>query len=170
ILLTEIKKPGSVSGKPIQVNEFLEIASAIGHIEPKSGDTNAVNLFRKYERLLGRASSEVEIAFATVDPIGYLQDVIPPQDVNSAKVSKPLLFSNDWHVSSGIAQALATYASESPTELSKATVQYAVARGLVVSAMCRRVPGCMSVPDLAYPDVLRAYAAFKPPTLTADLI
>jgi len=154
----------------MQVNEFLEIASAIRQLEPKSGDTNAVNLFKLYEQLIGRVSPEVEIAFATVDPIGYLQNVIPPQDVKSATDPEPLLFSKDWHVSSSIAQALATYAAESPTEMSKATVQYAVAWGLVVSTLCRGIPGCKSVPDLAYPDVLRAYAAFKPQTLARDLI
>jgi cyclophilin family peptidyl-prolyl cis-trans isomerase len=154
----------------MQVNEFLEIASVIGRLEPKSGDTNAVNLFRQYEQLMGRVSPEVEIAFATVDPIGYLQGVVPPQDVKSSKVPDPLLFSDDWHVSSSIAQALATYAADVPIEMSRATVQYIAAQGLVVTAMCRRVPGCKSVPDLAYPDVLRAYAAFKPQTLTTDLI
>jgi len=99
-----------------------------------------------------------------------LQDVITPQDVKSAKDPKPQLFPKDWHVSSSVAQALATYAAESPTEISKSTEQYAVALSIVDYAMCRRVPGCKSVPDLAYPDVLRAYAAFKPQTLTRDLI
>jgi len=170
ILLTDARKSWSHVGTPMQVNKILEIASAIGRIEPKSGDTNAVNLFKRCEQLMGRVSPEVEIAFATVDPIGYLQNVIPPQDVKSATDPEPLLFSKDWHVSSSIAQALATYAAESPTEMSKATVQYAVARGLVVSTLCRGIPGCKSVPDLAYPDVLRAYAAFKPQTLARDLI
>ncbi len=170
ILLTDARKSWSHVGTPMQVNEFLEIASAIRQLEPKSGDTNSVSLFKRYEQLMGRVSPEVEIAFATVDPIGYLQNVIPPQDVKSATDPEPLLFSKDWHVSSSIAQALATYAAESPTEMSKATVQYAVARGLVVSTLCRGIPGCKSVPDLAYPDVLRAYAAFKPQTLARDLI
>ncbi len=146
ILLTDYKK--SKYANPIEKNELLEIATALGRILPNTNTEKATKFLTTFRTLDKVQSPETEIALARIAPAKYLDEI---NHLLSSSNSLKL----DWQVLTAVSQGL--------SELS------------VLPGNCFDCPrqeaeialrGFLSQTDLdsiarAVPDSLRAFAAFK---------
>jgi cyclophilin family peptidyl-prolyl cis-trans isomerase/HEAT repeat protein len=144
------KKPNFI---PVEHSEFLEIAIAIGRLMANTRDERAVDLFRQFGKLDRGASSDVYIARLRVAP-GRGDD-----EKNEL---------TNWRQYSSLAQIIGEFANLEPaTEEGKRmkseapTVLYPLAK-----AYAEADPVAEADTIMAAPDVLRAYAAFKPANLS----
>jgi len=139
---------------PAEINEILEIASALGRVLAATNDEKAIEWLRQ----LGRNAPEVTIAFARIAPAVYVEDTTvccpdPP--------AAPL----DVHYGgSGLAQGWAELASH-PNALTKGQAGLALRNGVCTPEVDG--PECARAEERALPDYLRAYAAFKPNDIDA---
>jgi cyclophilin family peptidyl-prolyl cis-trans isomerase/HEAT repeat protein len=135
--------------RPSEINEILEIATTLGRVLSGTNNRRAVDWLRK----LGKTAPEVDIAFARIAPAAYVEDTTvccptPP--------AAPL---DVRYGGSGAAQGLAEIAANQKT-LTKAQAGLA----LRVESCVPAVDGseCKRADTFAVPDILRAYAAFRP--------
>ena len=136
--------------RPTEINEILEIATALGRVLAGTKNERAVVWLRK----LGRAAPEVDIAFARIAPATYVEEttVCCPESP-----AAPL---DVRYGGSSVAQGWGEIASN-PNALTKGMA------GLILrNAVCLPSvdgPQCTSrAKDIEVPDHLRAYVAFKP--------
>ena len=159
------------SGVPAEANELLEIATTLGRLRQNTGDERTVRLLRELRPAIG-AAAEVEIALARIDPKSYaiaLGSGAPARE----RVQEALLM--DWRAASSVAQGLGELANVPDTanenkalranaeELLRAMLDY---QNSDVSV--KTVAPVHS--EYAIPDVLRAFAAFKPKDLQKLLL
>lgn len=163
-LLAEARKTSDTGALPSQVGELLEIATTLGRVRQNANDERTLKWLRDLRPSIGPGAPEVEIAQARVHPGGYLNDFgSGPQGRRNAQEAILL----DWRRASSLAQGLGEIASLPDTtrenkahrsqaeELLGAMLDYRNS-DVIVNTLVRVHS------EYAIPDVLRAYAAFKP--------
>jgi cyclophilin family peptidyl-prolyl cis-trans isomerase len=145
---------------PAEVNELLELATAVGRLWAGQNNERAVALLRGM-REAGVAAAEVETALARVAPTQYVRERALADFVNRTTSFKDPNAS--WQKVSAVGQGLGELSA-----LTSATVGNS-AVGLQADAqiLLRSLIESPNTPALAVPDLLRALAGFKPPDLAA---
>lgn len=148
-------------------NELLEIATTLGRL----GDRMVFNWFNTLPPVIGSSAPEVEIAKARVDPGAYLAE-IGSGAPGRRKVQETIL--TNWRAASNMAQGLGEIAAYDESkqngktfrtraeELLRAMLDYRNS-GLTINTLVAVHS------EYAVPDVLRAFAAFKPNDLAKVL-
>jgi cyclophilin family peptidyl-prolyl cis-trans isomerase/HEAT repeat protein len=162
--------------RPSQLNEMLEIATALGVILRNQKSEKAIAWLKELRQLVNITSPVVEVAFARIDPQGYMSSVGP-------RLTYPLAGQQD-----SLAQGLSELAAAKTGNLNLDGSLRDFVRMLTlaalecpqgkprVSALPSKVrPGmvlggmCTPLNDFAVPDFLRTYAAVKPDDLAEKL-
>lgn len=152
-----------------RVDELLEIATALGRLRQDSGDERAVAWLKQLQSLTV-PSTEIEIALVRIDPAAYLSK-LGAGPTGRRNVQEAILL--DWRRAASLAQALGELAAkpESPAnnqlraeavDLLRAMLDYRNS-GLTINTLVAVHS------EYAVPDVLRAFAAFKPRDLAEVL-
>jgi cyclophilin family peptidyl-prolyl cis-trans isomerase/HEAT repeat protein len=157
----------SDSALPPQVGEILEIATTLGRVLQGSTDKEALALLSAVRGIFNNSAPEAEIAFARISPQAYLETIGDgPQSLTNAQ--KALLL--NWRAGSSLAQGLGEVAAlpdsikdkklltTQAEEFLRAMLDYRNS-GLTINTLV------VVHSEYAIPDVLRAYAAFKPKDL-----
>jgi cyclophilin family peptidyl-prolyl cis-trans isomerase len=178
-LLTKMRGNKTSEGLPSDVNEIFEIATTLGRLLQNSQDDRATNWLRELRVAIRFSAPEVEVAYARISSQSYqrtaAENLNPPVSAHvGARVS-------DRRGISSIAQGLGELAAlKTNDSMADASIKLSSQRALLNVLKCqiatnhqpsaRRIRpksgttiygvSC-SIPVLAVPDVLRAYAAFK---------
>jgi len=168
----------SDSAQPRDLNEILEIATALGRLLQGAPNDETLVWLRTVQGVLNNTAPEVEIALVRISPAAYLSSF---GDGKQAKqnVQRTLLL--NWRAASSIAQGLgeiavvtaATKDNNAPlTAAAKDNSLFAVQAQEILRAMLDYRKSGIHINTLvavhseyAIPDVLRALAAFKPKDL-----
>jgi len=165
---------------PTEINELLEIATTLGRVLANSNDERAVAFMNALREAEDMSAPEIEIAFARAAPSRYVRQhsarsvqpsaSLSPATTKSATGSGGEFPFRHWQSVSALAQGLGEIASTtSATGPGNAvTVTEAGVRSEALSLL-RALLNNASTPALAMPDVLRAFAAFKPDDLSEVL-
>jgi len=151
-------------------NELLEIAASVGRLLQQSNNDPAISFLRQLRAATSLTAPEVESAFARVAPSIYLQERPFPGILAEPPIREPA--TDTWQQESALAQGLrevANFKSESAETIPLARER---AEELAKAMGCFEVSsltGECSTSILSEPDMLRAYAAFKPPDLATIL-
>ncbi len=177
---------------PSEKNELLEIATVLGRLLPNSNNAAAVNFLNNLDKTGGQASAEIKIALAQVSPRSFFENL----DVfNKSKMEK---FPGDWQVVSAVMQGLGELAKLEATDVNKDLRARGAAETAMWLAAYYKInsltPADLQKPDikefikehqgvilnrdntinkdiyLPAPDILRAYAVFKPQSLDDVLL
>jgi cyclophilin family peptidyl-prolyl cis-trans isomerase/HEAT repeat protein len=156
--------------RPAQVNEVLEIATTLGRILQGTIDKESLSWFRQLIWIVSHHTApEIEIAFARISPGNYLAFL-----GTAAKRNAQEAILLNWRAGSGIAQGLGEIASLAET--TKNRVELAELAQDILRGMLDYRNSGLNINTLvavhseyAIPDVLRAYAAFKPKDLAEVL-
>lgn len=158
-----MSRQGNVGDRPAELNEILEIATTLGRMRHLA----AVPWLRKLSEDLNHSAPEIEVAFVRIAPITYLKG-FGSADQAKRKVQETILL--NWRAASGIAAGLGQIAAE-PEIKSVVPELVAMAESLLRAMLDYRNSG-LTINTLvavhseyAIPDVLRAFAAFKPSDL-----
>ncbi|MGB7923055.1 MAG: peptidylprolyl isomerase, partial [Pyrinomonadaceae bacterium] len=146
-------KTGGVT-HPQEVNDLLEIATALSRILANTWDVNAVKWLREFRDAEERKSPEIEIAMARIAPALYVRER-PFDKISDASVRAALF--KDWKEVSSLAQGLGEISVIKSETAGNSVI------GLQADAqmMLRALLEDAGLPPLAAPDVLRAFGAFK---------
>ncbi len=140
---------------PVEKNELLEIAAALGRLLPNSNNDQAVEFLNKLRQADRFTSPETEIALARIAPKIYVDSVVGDAEN---------LFGNDWRTVSSAFQGLGEIANlEANKETDAIKSQTRVLLVQLISGWLRIDPKVKAKTkvDSAIPDLLRAFAAFK---------
>ncbi len=162
---------GAPGTQPKEANELLEIATTLGRLKQHSQDAKTLDWLKQARLVIGPSSPEVQIATVRISPAGYLS-----QSRNDAltkrKVQETILL--NWRAASSLAQGLGEIATLPDSAKDKKQLQ-SQAEELLRAMLDYRNSG-LTINTLvavhseyAVPDVLRAFAAFKPADL-ADVL
>ncbi|HEV2884608.1 MAG TPA: peptidylprolyl isomerase [Pyrinomonadaceae bacterium] len=150
---------------PAEVNELLEIATTLGRLRQDAKDYRTVEWLKELRPVTGIAG-EVEIALARIHPSAYLTE-------NVIRAEEAILI--DWKSASSIAQAIGEIATVVPDTTSDNRRIRADAQKILLamldyrnSSLTRNTLVAVHS-EYAIPDVMRAYAAFKPKDLASVL-
>jgi cyclophilin family peptidyl-prolyl cis-trans isomerase/HEAT repeat protein len=168
---TLLKSVTVTAGRPAQSRatgdaETLEVATTIGRLLAGTGDKDAVAWLRQTRTRIGRAP-EIETALVRISPDSYLQE-LGTGAAAKRKVQETILL--DWRAASGLAQGLGEIAALPDSTRDKSSLAKQ-AEDLLQAMLDYRNSGIkintlVAVhSEYAIPDVLRAYAAFKPKDL-----
>ena len=131
-------------------NELLEIATTLGRLLPNSDNQSAIDFVKRMHQLTNGEAVEVEVAFARIAPATFQQ---------TAFKSEAQMLRASWRRVSRRAQGLGAInevnvgaASGSPGDRALKDAQ------TELLDMLRRP----QTPTLAIPDILQAYAVYKP--------
>lgn len=150
----------------VETNELLEIATTLGRVRQASDDERVARWLQNLRAVIGSAP-EVEIAIARVHPSLHLSN-FDGGPLMKRKVQETILI--NWRAASGLAQGLGELATVPDTirdnkrirsqaeDLLQAMLDYKNS-GIVINTLVAVHS------EYAVPDVLRAYAAFKPKDL-----
>ncbi len=162
------RNPGN---RPAETNEVLEIATALGRLLPLREDPLAVAWLRKANEAFHHTASEIELAFVRIAPTAYLAEFGTGADAKR-KVQETILL--NWRAASGVAAGLGEIASLPDSVKTKPELASS-AETLLRAQLDYRNSG-LNINTLvavhseyAVPDVLRAFAAFKPKDLAEVL-
>ncbi|HWW75403.1 MAG TPA: peptidylprolyl isomerase, partial [Pyrinomonadaceae bacterium] len=145
---------------PSEVNELLEVATAVGRVMPNSNDERAVTLLRAM-REGGVVAAEVETALARVAPVQYMRDRAVADFVSRAgAVRDP---SVTWQKVSATAQGLGEMAGVTSAQVGNSVVSLQADAQIALRTLVQS----KGTPPSALPDLLRALAGFKPLDLAA---
>ena len=143
---------------PPEVNELLEVATALGRVLANSNDERAMTLLRA-AREGGVVAPEVETALARIAPAHYLRDKGVADFV--AQDSRRGAAGVTWQRVSALAQGLGELAGVTSAQVGNSVVSLQADAQLALRALVQSP----STPPSSLPDLLRALAAFKPPDL-----
>jgi cyclophilin family peptidyl-prolyl cis-trans isomerase/HEAT repeat protein len=163
-------------GSPGEANEILELATALGRIEQGMPTPNLLAWLAAARATFGHVAPELETAFARVSPEAYLNELEsgPVRELKSHENSPNKRFRIvliNWRAVSGEAQGVAEIASL-PNTIKENKVLAVPALSFLRDIL--DILDYYSVADkslaevhfeYAIPDLLRAYAAFKPKDL-----
>jgi cyclophilin family peptidyl-prolyl cis-trans isomerase len=152
-------------------NEVLELATTLGRLRQGSPDSQVLDWLATTRESFGQNALELEIAFARISPVAYLATF---GRGNEAKTNVQRTILLNWRAASSTAQGLGEIAALPDTakdkkELSNQAEQLLAAMldyrnsGLTINTLVAVHS------EYAIPDVLRAYAAFKPKDLAPVL-
>lgn len=154
-----------------KINEALEVATALGKIYQGTPDEAVTAWLLDLRRMVGSNAPEVEIALVRQSTTNYLRGL---EKGNSAKVAGQRMMLTNWRAASSLAQALGEIAALSETS-NEAKSKRGQAEDILGGMLDYRDSG-LHIKTLvavhsenAVPDVLRAYAAFKPKDLAEVL-
>ncbi len=166
-----------VGARPVEQNELLEIATTLGRVTPSNSNGAVRDFLRRLGSVFNRGAPEVEIALARLAPSEYWADgifltFIEPQFMNASLQKKTGQKTIDWRTMSALAQGL----NEAAAQLSKqwesgATLPDSIGMARVMGQgrnkiflyyIRRKRLSHENAPNLAIPDVLRAFSAYKP--------
>ena len=156
---------------PLEKGELLEIATVLGRLLPNTGDERAVNWLREFRAAEGGADPEIEIAFARIAPAIYLRESNPERSSGSmARGSSSGTNGNggatkDWRQSSSLAQGLGDLAAMTAEAAGSTIVSLQADAQIALRSMLDD----KTLPALAVPEVMNAFAAFKPNDLAEVL-
>lgn len=146
--------------------ELLEVASAFGRIYQGTADAEVSKWLLDLRGIVGAAAPEVETALVRLSSMNYFLDL---GKEGSAKRAAQKTLLTSWRAASALAQALAEIATLPDAGDSKSIKTQAIEilagmldyrnSGLVINTLVAVHS------EYAVPDVLRAYAAFKPSDL-----
>jgi HEAT repeat protein len=149
--------------KPSSLNETLELAMSIGRIFQGIPDIEAYGWLDDARARAGRVAPEVEIALVRLSPGNYL--LPEAQGVSPQRRAQEAILTN-WRAASSLAQALGEIAALPDAQKDTRVILEAEE---VLRAMLDYRNSGLHINTLvavhseyAIPDVLRAYAAFKP--------
>ena len=166
-----LKSVTSITGQPSRTRatgdaETLEIATTIGRLLAGKDDKDAVAWLGQIRTRLIRAP-EIEIALVRIAPHSYLQE-LGTGAAAKRKVQETILL--NWRAASGLAQGLGEIAALPDSTRNKTSVAKQ-AEDLLQAMLDYRnsdikIKTLVAVhSEYAIPDVIRAYAAFKPKDL-----
>ncbi|MFN2532347.1 MAG: peptidylprolyl isomerase [Pyrinomonadaceae bacterium] len=157
----------NASGRSAQLNELLEIAIMLGQCAPPD-DASVISWLNDSDsKVFQHRAPEIEIALVRVSPNRFLDSLAGPKEVQ-----RTLLL--DWWAAAGIAQGLGELANlpllmkererlqKRALELIRAMLDYRNS-GLIINTLVAVHS------EYAIPNVLRAFAAYKPDDLAAVL-
>jgi len=144
--------------KPAEKNELLEIASTLGRLKQGTRDEKVFSLLANFGRMDKYISPETEIALVRIDPEKYLV-------YSGLKAPE---FKHTWQALSSSSQAMATLAPLPDSVASKAIKDKCVSYAAQAMEKIEELDDSEK-PVKAIPDLMRAYAAFKPDDLEARL-
>ncbi len=165
MLLENYKKNRKPNHTPIEKSEILEAATALSNILKGTDNEKAVRFLREFRKLDNFRSPEIESAFAVISPKEYLSGslIIINYDAKTKKTDA------DWQAIRSVAQGLSEIAKLEDTEANRQfRMQSLIALSAVLDNPFQQAD-YESVVKFAIPDVLRAYAAFKPDDLAGIL-
>lgn len=140
---------------PAELNELLEVATALGRLLPNTGDARAIEWLRELREAQEGVDPETEIAFARIAPSAYLRE--RPLNKLADEATRIWLFA-DWRRASSLAQGLNEIAAITGEAAGNSVIGLQADAQLALRAMLDDA----RLPALAAPDVLRALAALKP--------
>lgn len=141
--------------RPVEINELLEIASALSRVLANTGDMRAIGWLKELRDERGCIDPETEVAFARIGPSAYLRD--RPFNRFGDEASRAWVFS-DWRRASSLSQGLNEIASITAEQAGNGVIGLQADAQLFLRAMLDD----SRLPPLAAPDTLRALAALKP--------
>ncbi|MBK8810637.1 MAG: peptidylprolyl isomerase [Acidobacteria bacterium] len=149
-LLVEHKR--SKFANPAEKNELLEIATALGRLAQNTNDEKTVGFLSELRKADKFVSPETEIALARVAPDFYVDELTDEQSS----------FSNDWRASSSAFQALGEIAVLPKNDVND-PIKLKVKLLLIqkIGAWLESDVKLRKQYVMAFPDLLRAFAAFK---------
>lgn len=150
-----------------EANEVLEVATALGRIKQGMPGPDLLGWLTAVSESFDRAAPELEIALARVSPGAYLAG-LSSGSLARTNAQKALLL--NWRAGSSIAQGLGEIAAL-PDSTKDKSILGGQAEDILRAMLDYRNSG-LTINTLvavhseyAIPDVLRAYAAFKPKDL-----
>jgi cyclophilin family peptidyl-prolyl cis-trans isomerase/HEAT repeat protein len=162
-------------GRAGEANETLELATALGRINQGMPTPDLLAWLTTARKAFGRAAPELDIALVRVSPDAYLNEVeVGPLGILKAYKNSPekahQIIALNWRAASSLAQALGEIAALADTTKEKKTLSNR-AESFLRDMLDYRNSGITTKSvaavhsEYATPDVLRAYAAFKPKDL-----
>jgi cyclophilin family peptidyl-prolyl cis-trans isomerase len=152
---------------PPRDNEILEVAAMLGKILHGTEDKATLAWLSRVRERFNNAAPEAEIAYARVSPAAYLAQLGSGKMARQS-AQKSLLV--NWRAGSSLAQGLAEIAALPESTPGKKQVEAQAVE--ILRAMLDYRNSALNINTLvavhseyAIPDVLRAYAAFKPKDL-----
>jgi len=162
---TDFARGGSDAG------EALEIATALGRILQASQNVSAFDWLRSARDRFGNTAPEIEVALARISAARYINELGEGPTGKKTVQTKMLL---NWRAASSLAQGLGENAS-AVAEWDDGNIRTKRAEELLRNMLDYRNSGlhintfAAVHSEYAIPDVLRAYAAFKPNDLAEVL-
>jgi cyclophilin family peptidyl-prolyl cis-trans isomerase/HEAT repeat protein len=144
--------------KPAETNELLELITTLGRLKQGSHDENVFSLLANFGRIDKYVSPETEIALLRIDSEKYL--------VYSGLKAPEL--KHTWQALSSSSQAMSVLAQMPASAENKAAKDRSVVFARQAIDKINELPSAQQ-PLKAMPDLIRAYAAFKPDDLEATL-
>ncbi|MDT7808490.1 MAG: hypothetical protein QOJ70_2303 [Acidobacteriota bacterium] len=151
---------GGGAANPSEVNELLEVATALGRVLQNSNDERAITLLRAL-REGGVVAPEVETALARVAPSQYMRDRAVANFVSRASTSRDAGVT--WQKVSAMAQGLGEMAGVTSAQVGNSVVSLQADAQIALRSLVQSP----NTPAPALPDLLRALAAFKPADLAS---
>ena len=148
------------TARPAELNELLEIATALGRVLAYTSDERGLSFLRDLRAAEHWAAPEAEIAFARVAPAQYLHEA-PFKSLSLQPADAQLT----WQAVAAVANGLGEMASAKSEQIGNSALTAQADAQLALGALL--TDG--SAPALAVPDVLRAVAAYKPTDLALTL-
>jgi cyclophilin family peptidyl-prolyl cis-trans isomerase/HEAT repeat protein len=148
--------------RPSELNELLEIATALSLTLANSGNAPAIEWLRELRDAQEVIDPETEIAFARVAPSAYLRE--RPFNKMADEATRTWMFA-DWRRVSSLAQGLNEIAGITAEAAGNGVVSLQADAQIILRALLED----QRLPPLATPDVLKALATLKPMDLDATL-
>ena len=145
---------------PAELNELLEIATALGRVAAYTSDEPALSFLRSLRAGEQYAAPEAEVAFARIAPTQYLHEA-PFKNLFLRPADSKLT----WQATAAVAQGLGEMAQASSEKIGNSALTAQADAQLALRALLNEQP----TPALAVPDVLTAIAAYKPSDLAVTL-
>lgn len=140
--------------RPPEVNEMLEIATALGRLKANSWDMKVIAWLREFRTLEEYRSPEIEVAFVRAAPDMYIRE--KPVSALSESASHRQVAS-DWRQLSSMSQALAEIAAADARSQGNTLLGIQVDAQMILASLLDQ--GGLHINAVPY--VLRAYASFK---------
>jgi cyclophilin family peptidyl-prolyl cis-trans isomerase/HEAT repeat protein len=153
---------------PSELNEVLEIATALGRLLPLKADPAVLDWLLKGQVELNHSAPEVELAFVRISPDRYLASFGADQGQAKRRLQEILI--THWQSGASIAQALGELAALPDSVTNQAELKNSAESLLRAMLDYKnsdvRISSFLPLhTEYGVPDVLRAYAAFKPKDL-----
>ena len=169
ILLAAYKKKKKPNFDPPETSELLELATALGRLVPSTNDGRTLRFLVDLRKSDNFHSPETEIAFARISPKEFLGSSAVTATIGSTKSRKTYA---DWRLASSLRQGEGEIANLAMVD-SNFHMRRDAERSLsgFLFDPISLYPGAeLDSVNKAIPDVLRAYARFKPKDLNAILL
>lgn len=157
---------------PTELNELLEIATALGRLLALKADERALDWINKGRIELDKSAPELELAYVRISPDKYLASFGSESAIAKRSLQETTILR--WRSAAAIAQALGEIATLPATVSNKAELSETAQSYL--RAMLNYKNSDIKINSLlplhseyGIPDILRAYASFKPADLSVVL-